>query len=323
MPSKELIVRTLLNNDWVQGTALAEACGKSRTAIWNNIALLKNRGYDIESHPKDGYKLVSVPTYLYPELVKYQLKTSVIGKNIIHYMSTGSTNDDARELCRKGAHMGTVVIAEEQTGGRGRCNRSWSTSPGTSIAMSIILKPAGKKPRDAYQFTMMSAVGLFDALQSVVDVDKISIKWPNDVLVNGKKVAGILTELNGEMDMIRNLIVGIGVNVNQDSVDFADSLPDATSIMLETGTVIDRLQLLRDILKCIDARYSQLMNNGFEEVFSVWKQHCCSIGKQIRYSSGSIDGLGIVDNIAADGGLQIRDESGNLKTLYSGDICFV
>ncbi|MDX9703591.1 MAG: biotin--[acetyl-CoA-carboxylase] ligase [Candidatus Auribacterota bacterium] len=322
MPSKELIVHSLLQNQWVHGTDLAETLGTSRTAIWNNITVLKNRGYDIESNQKEGYRLVSIPKFLYPELVKYKLGTSFIGRNIIHYMSTGSTNDDARELCNKGAHAGTVVIAEDQTKGRGRCNRSWTTSVGKSIAMSLILKPEGKKPREAYQFTMMTAAGISDALMSF-DVKNVSIKWPNDVLINGKKVAGILTELNGEMDMIRQLIIGIGINVNQDICDFGQTLPDATSVKIETGVTADRLRLIQTAIRCIDARYVQLMRHGFDDILNTLKQRCCSIGKKIHFNLAGAEGAVTVKDIASDGGLMVIDDSGNIKTLYSGDIQFV
>lgn len=322
MPSKELIIHTLLSHDWVAGTVLAEQCGISRTAVWNNIAVLKDKGYGIESHPKHGYKLVSCPDLLYPELIRFRLNTSVIGNQIVHHTSTGSTNDDARELALKDAPDGTVIVAHTQTNGRGRCNRTWESTPGKSIAVSIILRPQRKKPREAYQFTMMTAVAVIEAVDRIPGISA-SIKWPNDILIHDTKVAGILTELNGEMDMIRHLIIGVGINVNQDSADFPDSLPHAGSLKQAAGRSIDRLSLLQTFLARLDHRYTHLLNGGFDDIFAIWKQRCYSIGKRVSFDSGSIAGYGTVADITSDGGLQIKRDEGSTLTLFSGDIRFV
>ncbi|MCD6460575.1 biotin--[acetyl-CoA-carboxylase] ligase [bacterium] len=319
MPTKKLIVHNLLNNKWISGVDLAKKCAISRTAVWNNIVSLKKKGYSIESDNKLGYKLSDIPPYLYPELVSYNLKCNVIGKKIIHFMSTGSTNIDAMNLALKGEKEGTVIIAQTQTAGKGRFNRQWESIPDKSLAFSIILKPYGKSPRQAYQFTVMAAVSIIEAVCEFTGL-KPKIKWPNDIYLNNKKIAGILTELNADTDLINFIILGIGINVNQSKKDFSENLSNASSIACVLNKPIDRLAFLKLLLFYLDKRYNGLIQNKFHNLYNEWQNFSYPPGTKIFYSANSSEGSGVIEKINEDGALSIRTPCDEIISIYSGHL---
>lgn len=319
MPRREIIIHYLITHDWVSGSQLAQKLSISRTGVWNHISDLKQKGYKIESHPKSGYRLVEIPDVLYPELVRFELDTDIIGKKVVHFPLTVSTNDDLLDLGAQGYPEGTVVIAEHQTGGKGRYGRKWESKQKKSVLFSILLRPFAVKLMDSYQFTILAAVSIAETITELTGVE-FRIKWPNDIYYNDKKIAGILTELRGEMELINYIVIGIGINLNQDLSDFPDYLPSAGSVYLATGIRFDRLKFIKCLLKKIDLYYIILKKGGFEDIFAKWKRHCDTIGKKISFSSGNVSGTGIVADINSDGALAVQKEDNTQIKLYSGDI---
>lgn len=322
MPNKEIIIHYLLRHDWISGSELAEKLSISRTAVWNHISYFRQKGYIIDSHPKSGYRLLNIPDSLYPELIRFDLNTRIIGNKIIHFPVTGSTNDDLLNLGAQGYPEGTVVIAEQQTKGKGRYNRKWESTYNKSILFSLLLRPDNIKLMDCYQFTILSSVCIVETLFDLTE-SQFSIKWPNDIYSQGKKIAGILTELRGEMELINYIVVGIGINLNQDTTDFPDNLPSAGSVYLSTGIMLDRFQYIKCLLKKIDHYYFYMKNNGFTDIFEKWKTYCDTNGKRVTFSSGNISGSGIVLDINSDGALIIQDDNNMKFTIYSGDISII
>jgi len=220
--------------DWVSGEALSNKIAVSRSAVWKHICKLREEGYVIESSPKKGYLLRKAPDLLFPNEIREGLDTKVFGKrDIVYFTETDSTNTRAKDLAARGAPEGTLVISERQTKGRGRKGRSWFSPSQGGIYTSLILRPS-ISPSEAPKITLLSAVVVAETLRSLTGLSAI-IKWPNDILINGKKIAGILTEMSTEMDAIDYIVVGLGLNVN--TPDFPDDIREkATSIFRNRQT---------------------------------------------------------------------------------------
>ncbi len=232
-----LLLRSLRaqQGQWISGAVLCRQLQVSRTAVWKHIGALKTFGYRIESSPRRGYLLREIPDRLVPQELREGLQTTVIGRAEIHYFPcTESTNRQAKTLAGGGAPSGTLVLAEEQTAGRGRRGRSWFSPPGAGIYLSVILRP-DITPQEAPRFALATAAAVAAAVQETTLVET-RIKWPNDILAGGRKLGGILTEAVLEMDRVEYLIIGLGLNVNLDRIDFPQDLREtATSIQAETG----------------------------------------------------------------------------------------
>ena len=218
----------------MSGQALADIAGCSRTAVWKHIEELRKEGFEFEAVKKKGYRILKAPDRVSEDAIHQGLKSKIIGRVIDYKESVPSTQKIAHSLAQEGAVEGTTVVADEQTEGRGRLLRSWHSPKGTGIWMSIILKPQ-LPPQKAPQFTLIAAVAVVQAIEEVCGLSP-EIKWPNDILLNGRKVTGILTELQAEADKINSIIIGIGMNVNQKAEDFPEELRTiATSLSLEKG----------------------------------------------------------------------------------------
>lgn len=237
MTTREKLLEILKKKDgrWVSGEELSGILGVSRAAVSKHVSGLKNTGYRIESAPGRGYLLGEMPDLLLPGEIRHDLSTSVFGKRVFEYYEvTDSTNLRARQLADGGADEGSVVVAEEQTAGKGRKGRSWFSAGQEGICLSAILRPP-MSPAEASRITLTTAVAVAETLLSLTDLD-VRIKWPNDILIHGKKIAGILTELSMEMDAVDYVVVGLGLNVNTPADHFADEVrPIATSLLIETG----------------------------------------------------------------------------------------
>src|SRR6202142_2836025 len=231
------------NPDGVSGAELAEQLKISRAAIWARIEELRKLGYDIEASPHFGYRLVSSPDALHADDLLARLgKTKIIGRDIRVFEQTTSTNDVIEKLARDGVKEGAVVFAESQTKGRGRLGRKWISPERKGLWFSVLLRP-DLRPQEATQLTVASATALRRAIQSATGLQP-EIKWPNDILIGGKKVAGILTELNAELDKVRYVILGIGIDVNLDANEFPVELKkNATSLKIENGETVSRAKL--------------------------------------------------------------------------------
>lgn len=302
--------------EYISGQKLSEQLNVSRTAIWKHINELKNEGYQIEAHHKLGYMLVSEPDLLIYEEVSPYLTTNFIGKNYIHKLVIDSTNNFAKEMASK-VPDGTVIIAEEQTAGRGRLGRSWISQKGCGIWMSIILKP-NIQPQEAINLTQVAAISVVKAIEEVFHVES-KIKWPNDIILNNKKVCGILTEMSSEIDKINYVIIGIGVNVNCDN--FPEELKGkATSLYLETNSKVDRKKLTASILNNLEFYYNAYLQKGFEYIRPICIEKSITIGRQIKViaNEGEIEGKAVtIDN---NGSLVVETKEGKRLSIMSGDV---
>jgi BirA family transcriptional regulator, biotin operon repressor / biotin---[acetyl-CoA-carboxylase] ligase len=316
----KILLALRANPDGVSGADLAEQLGVSRAAVWARIEELRRVGYGIEAGPHFGYRLVNVPDALHADDLLARLgKTRVIGRDIRVFEQTTSTNDVIEKLARDGVREGVVVFAEAQTRGRGRLGRRWLSPGRKGLWFSILLRPA-LRPQEATQLTVASATALRRAIASVTPLQP-EIKWPNDILVGGKKVAGILTELNAELDRVRHVILGIGVDVNLGAAEFPPELRKlATSLKIESGRMISRAELATIILRELDADYARIGGGGFAKVADEWEAHCQTIGRNVTIQIGDRRRRGRAETLDDDGALLLRTEHGRLERVTGGDV---
>lgn len=316
---KEKILEWLMHHDGncVSGQNISEKLGISRTAVWKHIKSLQEQGYPIQSIDRKGYLLASGQSFLLAGEVKKQLKTKVIGGNVTVLPSVTSTNLHAKEMQDQLSH-GDVILSEEQTKGKGRMGKPWSSPRGDGLWVTVFLKPSFAMEKAAF-ITQLAAAAMWQAVYKHTDI-RAEIKWPNDLLINGKKICGILTELSGEINQIEYMLVGIGLNVN--TVDFPDDLKEtATSLYLETETPRDRTKLLVDFLQSFEAFYTDMeKEDASQQALQIIRQHSSVLGKSIRVIRGShqVNATGI--QILENGNLEIEQENGRREILTGGEI---
>jgi len=320
--AEDKIIRHLITaSGYVSGEEIARELRISRTAIWNHVNNLKKNGFRIESQPHLGYQLVALPDKLLPALVLNGLKTDLIGRKIIHYARTTSSNDEAEKLARTGEREGVVIIAEEQTSGKGRVGRVWHSPKGKGIYLSVVLRPQLPPARVSF-LTLCSAISAAEAIHRSAGL-RAFVKWPNDVLVSGKKACGILTELATESDRINYAIVGVGINVNQEASDLAD-LKMATSLKIEKGKEVSRLELTRAFLESLDSNYALILHEHYGEIIDRWLQVSATIGKRILAESLSGEKWeGVATGLDEDGCLLLRLDNGMTRRITGGDVSIV
>lgn len=303
----------------LSGQAIAERYEMSRTAIWKHVQKLIEEGHEITTVHKKGYVLVGSPDVLNEAAIMPFLKTKALGRKLIHVNETESTQLIAHQLVHETAH-GTVVVAESQTAGRGRMMREWDSAKGKGIWMTVILKP-DVQPYQTPQFTLVAAVAVVNAINKLYPAVDAKIKWPNDLLINGKKCTGILTEMVAETDRVHGLLIGIGINVNQRLSDFPEEIQlIATSLALEVGEQLNRAELLAEILYYLEHYSDHYVQHGFSRLKGLWEEASVTIGKQIRATTlrEVIEGKAI--GITENGVLQIALSNGDVKEVYSADI---
>lgn len=301
--------------EYVSGDFLSQRLGISRQALWKQIQQLKESGYDIVAVPHLGYKLVSSPDRLFASEVSRNLNTRFLGRKIYYFDSLSSTMDIAFQLGVKGCSEGTLVLAETQTKGRGRLGREWTSPKYKGIYLSLVLKPK-ISPHQTPLLTLISAVGLAEAVRDKTGITP-QIKWPNDIMIEEKKLGGILTELNAEADLSHFVIIGIGLNVNNDK----RSLPvGATSIKEQNKTDTDRIELLQEILRRIERHYLAFQKKGAAAIIDKWREWSVSLGRRVKVSSsrGYIEGQAL--DIDSDGGLLVRNDAGLIQKVMAGEI---
>ena len=308
------------NPDGVSGAELAEQLGISRAAVWSHIEELRKVGYDIEAGPHSGYRIVGEPdALLADDLIARLGKTKIIGRDIRVFEQTTSTNDVIEKLARDGVREGVVVFAESQTKGRGRLGRKWISPERKGLWFSILLRPE-LRPPETTQLTVAAATALRRAIQSATGL-KPEIKWPNDILVGGKKVAGILTELSAELDRVRHVILGIGVDVNLGAGEFpADLKKTATSLKIEYGEALSRPELAVAILRALDEDYSRVCARKFTTLADEWEAHCGTIGRDVTVQIGDRKIRGRAESLDDAGALLLRTEHGQLEPITGGDV---
>ncbi|MFP3975426.1 MAG: biotin--[acetyl-CoA-carboxylase] ligase [Dehalococcoidia bacterium] len=315
---KEAIRDALGEGEYVSGEQLGKVLGVSRSAVWESIKQLRREGYHIDSSSRKGYRLVRVPDRLFPLEIGMGLKTQVLGRRIVYYPEVSCTQNIARQLAAEGAVEGTVVVAEEQSGGRGRIQRNW-WSPPEGIYLSVILRPI-VEPSQALIFPLIAGVAVAEAVNEVTGL-RTALKWPNDVIVHGKKVAGILIEVGAEIDRTNHIIIGIGVNVNAERSGFPEDIKGrATSLREEYGERVPRVNLVQAILTRLEVRYQDCMNSGFGPVRERWKELSDTIGKSVSITGEREVLSGTAIDVDEYGALILREEDGSMKRVLAGDV---
>lgn len=304
--------------DPVSGELICRQLNVSRTAIWKNIESLRRDGYEIEARPRSGYRFISSPDVLLPHEWQPGLKSKVIGREACYYKIITSTNDVGKELARQGAKEGTVVLTEEQTSGKGRLGRVWQSSSGTGLCFSIILYPQAN-PMEVTQLTMLGAVAVVRAIEKELGLPA-RVKWPNDVYIHGLKVCGILAEMTAETDRVKYLVLGIGVNANQQPEDLGELTISAGSLSILAGRKVNRAKLLRAILEELDFLYDLWKNQGFTYIKHQWKEVALWFGSPVAVSGLHEVWQGVMEDIDDNGALVLRLPDNSRKTFYSAEV---
>jgi BirA family biotin operon repressor/biotin-[acetyl-CoA-carboxylase] ligase len=302
----------------VPGPKIASQIGVSNSTIWLWIEKLRRLGVTIQGVTASGYQLRSLPDLLVPSLIRPELGENQIGGKLIHYFCTGSTNDVALRLAAQGAPHGTVVVAEEQTAGRGRMGRKWFSEKSSGIYCSVILRPP-LSPALAPVLTLMAGVSACQTLRSVTGL-AVDIRWPNDLLINDRKVCGILTEMSAEVDRLHAVVVGIGINVNHRAMP-AEIKTIATSLALESGKPYSRANIFILFLKELGRYYEMLLTEGSGAIVKAWAAASTyASGKRIRVVSHSGEFTATTDGLDSNGALRVIRDDGERDLLVSGEI---
>jgi len=315
------ILKYLREKEYVSGEVLANKLSISRVAIWKQIQKLKDIGYKIISDQNLGYCLVSRPDLLLPQEIQRGLSTSYIGKEIYYFPELKSTNTIAKEKAlhkAEGINEGTLIIAERQSAGKGRLGREWF-SPAGGIWLSIILYPQ-LSPSYISRITLMTAVAVVKAIKICTQI-KSQIKWPNDILINEKKVCGILTEMSAELDIINWVVVGIGVNVNIKQQEFPEDIRERTTSLKEVlGKKVLRVKLAQIFLQECEKYYESLKRRESSSILKEWKLYSHTLGRKIRVDMGERIITGEAVDINEEGVLILKKEDGELVEIISGTI---
>lgn len=305
--------------DYVSGEEIANRLGVSRTAVWKHIKELREAGYEIVSHSRSGYSLREAPDILLPSEIKNGLHTQCIGQKIVYQESIDSTNIKAKQLAAEGAPEGTVVVAEEQGTGRGRLERSFFSPKGKGIWFSVILRPEFL-PQEAPKCTLLAAVSVAMAMERFGL--RAGIKWPNDIMYEGKKLVGILTEMNAEMDRINYVVIGTGINVNILPEDFPEDIrPVATSLAIMKGEKLPRVKFFQAVLESMEELYALVQTEGFAPVMQKWKHYAITLGQEVNVIGigRSESFAGIAADIDEEGALLVDTPEGRRRVL-AGDV---
>jgi len=303
----------------LSGEELSGTLKVSRTAVWKHIKSLKDLGYGIEAVPSVGYRLVAVPDLLLPAEIAVGLMTERIGRQIISFREADSTNEIAFKLAEEGAPEGTVVLAESQRRGKGRMGRRWESPSGVNLYCSIILRPP-ILPLQAVQMTFLSVVAVARAIEETTRLVP-TIKWPNDVLLSGHKVAGLLNEMGAETEKVNFIILGIGVNINMEESQFpADLRYPATSLRKEAGVTVDRKEFTRALIRSLDSLYGAFLAGDYGVVRDEWLARCAMIGQRVHVSYRDSVVAGVAAGIDDYGALLLTLDDGRVERVLAGDV---
>lgn len=301
---------------YLSGEQLGAALGLSRTAVWKRIERLRASGYLVEGSSRRGYRLPPEQDLLLPAAITAGLLRPQLPGPVLHFVSLPSTNDLAKELARQGYPEGSVVIAETQTAGRGRLGRVWESPPGTGIYLSVILRP-GLPPGELPKLTLTAAVAVVEAIQDATGL-RMGIKWPNDILWNGKKLGGILTEMETESDQISHVILGVGLNINTPA--FPAPLAGLATSLSSTGRRYSRLEIVRAFLRRLDENYRTFLRREFPVILEAWRRAAVTLGRPVTVKQGSEEISGLALDVAPDGALLVKTSGGEVRSVISGEI---
>lgn len=303
--------------DYVSGQQLCEQFGVSRTAVWKVMNQLKEAGYQIKSVQNKGYKLLEAPDILSEDELKSLRKTEWAGKDTFYFPVIDSTNSKAKQLAEQGYPHGTLVVADKQEAGRGRRGRSWSSPAGINVYMTLLLKPEIEIAH-ASMLTLVAALAVSKALEKQTGI-KTAIKWPNDIVLNGKKVCGILTELSVQIDYIDYIVIGIGINVHNEN--FPEEIAStATSLCLETGKHYSRAAVIEDVLEYFEKYYEiYLRTQDLSELVEIYNEELVNRGKGVRILDPKEPFEGVALGINDKGELLVETE-GEVRKVVSGEV---
>jgi BirA family transcriptional regulator, biotin operon repressor / biotin---[acetyl-CoA-carboxylase] ligase len=318
--SEELVLAFLAeaNDEFVSGEAISDKLGLSRAAVWKHVNALRAQGYRIDALPARGYRLVEIPDRLGELELRPLLNTHDLGATLHWYAEVGSTNDVAKRLAEEGAAHGEVVLAEAQSAGRGRRGRAWASPPGRSVYLSVVLRP-DLPPTRAPELTLLAAVAICQAARQA-GVAAAEIKWPNDVMAGGRKLAGILTEMAAEMERVQWVVLGMGINVNGGTEDFPPELRAiATTLAAERGSPVPRVLFTAALLATLEGWLDRHAAEGFEPVRAAWRELSGTLGREVRIRNGQEELTGRAEDIDEAGALLLRTASGVQRVLV-GDV---
>lgn len=304
--------------EYVSGEKISEDLHISRAAVWKHLKVLRNEGYQFDSQVRKGYLLLEIPDLVSEEVVMPHLKTKYVGRNYKYLKEVDSTNQKAKELASQGAIEGTVVIAETQNHGKGRLQRGWFSPAYRGIWLSVILRPRFL-PQEAPKMTLLAAVAVAKVLRD--HQVPVGIKWPNDLLIGSKKIVGILTELSAEIEQIHYVVLGIGVNINIRQDDFSPELQEiATSLQDISGVPWRREKLVAEMLAEIERLYDAVQENGFAEIFQLWRKMNITLGSEVTVLCGDISYEGVATDLDESGSLWIQKTDGTRELVQAGDV---
>ena len=303
--------------DYVSGQEICEKLGVSRTAVWKVIRQLQEEGYQVDAARSRGYRIIDGPDVMTAEEVESLLDTEWAGKPVVYYPETDSTNIRIRHLGDEGAPHGTLAVADRQTAGRGRRGRTWESPGGSCIYMSILLRP-DLAPEKAPMLTLVMACGVAEGIMDCADV-KVQIKWPNDIIVSGKKLAGILTEMSTQVDYINHVTVGVGINVNVQN--FPEEIQTATSLLSETGTQTKRAPVIAAVMKHFEENYKIFMQT--EDMSGLMKKYSSLLvnqGREVLILEKDAEYKAYAEGINQKGELVVRREDGTVENICAGEV---
>ena len=305
------------DGNFVSGQQISKDLHVSRTAIWKHINVLKERGYIFESSTRKGYRLIYAPNLLTPLEIDSALHTETFGRHVVYLESTQSTNEEAKKIAREGAEEGTIVVAEEQITGHGRLARGFYSPFAKGVWFSLILRPKFF-PMEASKCTLLAAVGVCRGIRRMGLADA-GIKWPNDILVHGKKLVGILTLMSASMEKIDYIIMGIGINTGIKKNEFPEDFREGATSFLNEGINVSRKDLLAAILGELEKEYSIAQNEGFDKVLDDWRALSVTLGQEVRVIFGDDSYTGKAVDIDRDGCLLVNTGS-EVKRVIAGDV---
>lgn len=314
---RDKVIKAILDSgkEFVSGEELSKELGISRTAVWKHINALKEEGYSIESVNKKGYRLLDSPNdLLNPQNIYHNLQTDIVGQNIIHFNTLESTNDYLKQVGNDVVE-GTVVISEEQTKGKGRLGRVWESKVGDGIWMSIILKP-DIMPYKAPFITLIAGASVVKALNNLGV--NAQIKWPNDIIINNKKICGILTELSAEIERINYVVLGIGMNVKNE--DFDSELKNKATSLHKEGYELHRVDIVKEIFYQFELLYKKYLDNDKEEVLNICRDYSAILNKEIYIIRNDEKELVKCIDVNEEGNLLVKNSSGQVKEIISGEV---
>ncbi len=318
MDKKAILSALRRDGEYVSGQQLCDSLGVSRTAVWKAVNQLKEEGYEIEALQNRGYRIIASPDVITAQEVESRLNTRWAGHPTVSFEQIDSTNNWCKKAAEEGAQEGLLVLADEQTAGKGRRGRRWETPRGSAVAMTLLLRPQIRPDRIS-MVTLIEGMALTDACRRLYQLP-IGIKWPNDVVIHGKKISGTLTEMSAEMSAVNYVVVGTGINVNVES--FPEELADtATSIMLETGARQSRAELIAASVDSFERYYEKFLQT---QDLSLLKEEYDGMllnrGRQVRVLEPGNEYDGVAEGIDTLGELLVRTEDGSVRKVYAGEV---